>query len=432
MNTVKKIIAVITIAIIIIRTFAFEAFAFAGAPVIAAEEITTLLETALIGSGLYTESELEGKSYLELNDLLKDGINSGQINPRTNYYTDPISGLQFGLMDLFTKPEVQAGIGITKSVVNNVVGNAVNDWFSGVNGEEIYDFINPTYSNGFELLDGGASFKHYFKDGSGWEELYSYDTGIVYIKTNGDETWKEYHLSNCFRKKVYKSDGRLLSDRELNGKKEVVSCRFQDENDTTLYGKWALEDGTQVDTDDESIPVIGEADGVQITPDMLNPDGTVTIDGITYYPKDFIDWDKFKDPAIIDLLNQILSKIDTAPVAEPDTTKDLVDSITGSVSVPDELSDYIIPAGISSVFPFCLPFDLYRGIKLLSAKPVAPVLEIPFEVPEFGYFEGYKTVLTINFEEYDKYFSVFRWGIYFIFALSLVFISTKIVKGAGA
>jgi hypothetical protein len=41
-------------------------------------------------------------------------------------------------------------------------------------------------------------------------------------------------------------------------------------------------------------------------------------------------------------------------------------------------------------------------------------------------------MLTIEFEKYDKYFSVFRWGIYFIFTLGLVFISTKIVKGAGA
>ena len=201
-----------------------------------------------------------------------------------------------------------------------------------------------------------------------------------------------------------------------------------------FYGDVRYEDGTQAETDDEAIPVIGEADGTQVTPDMLNPDGTVTIDGTTYYPKDFIDWDKFKDPAIIDLLNQILSKIDDIDVIEPDTTKDLVDSITDSVdiSVSEELSDYMMPTGISSVFPFCLPFDLYRGIRLLSVKPVAPVLEIPFEVPEFGLFKGYKTTLTIEFEKYDKYFSVFRWGTYLIFALGLIFITTKIVKGAGA
>ena len=197
MNTVKKIIAVITIAIIIIRTFAFEAFAFAGAPVIAAEEITTLLETALIGSGLYTESELEGKSYLELNDLLKDGINSGQINPRTNYYTDPISGLQFGLMDLFTKPEVQAGIGITKSVVNNVVGNAVNDWFSGVNGEEIYDFINPTYSSpAFDLQgSGGAYMFDYYSKGLGncekdGYEVYYFEYADIIRNPDGSLTYR--------------------------------------------------------------------------------------------------------------------------------------------------------------------------------------------------------------------------------------------------
>ena len=33
--------------------------------------------------------------------------------------------------------------------------------------------------------------------------------------------------------------------------KGVVSCRFQDENDTTLHGKWVLEDGSQAETNDE-------------------------------------------------------------------------------------------------------------------------------------------------------------------------------------
>ena len=421
MNIIKKIIIVISVAVIIIRTFAFEVFAFSAAPVIAAEEITTLLETALIGSGLYTESELEGKSYLELNDLLKDGVNSGQINPKADYYTDPISGIQFELMDLLTKPEVQAGIGITNSAIYNTVGNAVNDWWYGMQskGEELYDLINPTYSGGVDMQGGTCVYYDYdFKDPRYYTVYYSSQPGHLYY--SGDQLrlyinydYREFHSPNGVTRQDHSS---TLSTAASNG---------------TYYGKWILED-EEVNVGGEEIPVIGEADGTQVTVDMLNPDGTVTIDGTTYYPKDYIDWDKFKDEAIIDLLNDILAKIDSIPVSETDTTKDLVDSITDSISIPDELSDYIMPTGISSVFPFCLPFDLYRGVKLLSANPVAPVLEIPFEVPEFGYFKGYKTVLTIEFEKYDKYFSVFRWGIYFIFALSLVFISTKIVKGAGA
>ena len=420
LNVIKKVIAVIVIAVIIIRAFTIETFALAGAPVIAAEEITALLETALIGSGLYNESELDGKNYNELNDLLKDGINSGQINPKVNYFTDPITEIKFSLLELLTKPEVQAGIGVSNAILSSIADDVISDFFSDYT--KLSDSVVPTPT--VDLKGHGALFVRYRSDGT-----INYRCYCDYISLNGSTSMLHGKLHYIY----YDSDGKILreEDRDIGdsfvGTSTSSICKHYGDVRNHL-------DGTQVETDDEAIPVIGEADGTQVTPDMLNPDGTVTIDGTTYYPKDFIDWDKFKDPAIIDLLNQILNKIDDIDVIEPDTTKDLVDSITDSVdiSVSEELSDYMMPTGISSVFPFCLPFDLYRGIRLLSVKPVAPVLEIPFEVPEFGLFKGYKTTLTIEFEKYDKYFSVFRWGIYFIFALGLVFISTKIVKGAGA
>lgn len=433
MNVIKKVIALIVIAVIIIRAFTIETFALAGAPVIAAEEITALLETALVGSGLYTESELEGKSYLELNDLLRDGISKGHIDPKANYYTDPISGISYDLLDFLSKPEIQVGIGITNSVVNNAVGNAVNDWFYDMysKGEELYDAVKPTFNIPIDIPidmqgNGCVLVVPFSNAGNGTIDRYR----VIYgeyglIKKLGDEI--HYSIYNVPKIDIYDLNWNFkYSQRGTSVTSSTLKSNME------RYGDWRFEDGSKADTDDESIPVIGEVAGTQVTPDMLNPDGTVTIGGTTYYPKDFIDWDKFKDPAIIDLLNKILAKIDDMDVAEPDNTKDLVDSITDSVeiSVPDELSDYMVPTGISSVFPFCLPFDLYRGIKLLSAKPVAPVLEIPFEVPEFGLFKGYKTTLTIEFEKYDKYFSVFRWGTYLIFAFGLIFITTKIVKGA--
>ncbi len=423
LNVTKKVIAVIVIAVILIRAFTIEAFALAGAPVIAAEEITALLETALIGSGLYNESELDGKNYNELNDLLKDGINSGQINPKVNYFTDPITEIKFSLLELLTKPEVQAGIGVSNAILSSIADDVISDFFSDYT--KLSDSVVPTPTT--DLNGSGALFEWY--NPSGYLMKRAYCEYIIRY-SSGD-----FRCYGDIRDINYNPNGTIQSEKKYpyGGTGKYYSWTSMLEYQK-FYGDVRYEDGTQAETDDEAIPVIGETDGTQVTPDMLNPDGTVTIDGTTYYPKDFIDWDKFKDPAIIDLLNQILNKIDDIDVIEPDTTKDLVDSITDSVdiSVSEELSDYMMPTGISSVFPFCLPFDLYRGIRLLSVKPVAPVLEIPFEVPEFGLFKGYKTTLTIEFEKYDKYFSVFRWGIYFIFALGLVFISTKIVKGAGA
>ena len=187
-------------------------------------------------------------------------------------------------------------------------------------------------------------------------------------------------------------------------------------------------DGTQVETDDEAIPVIGEADGTQVTPDMLNPDGTVTIDGTTYYPKDFIDWDKFKDPAIIDLLNQILDAIDNAYVFDDSVP----DSIPGDVAVevPAELSDFTTP-GIANVFPFCLPWDFVRGMHLLKSEPEVPHFETEIKIPAFLNVPEQKWKLEIDFKEFEPLARITRWCSLLSFVYVLILITPKICKGAG-
>ena len=84
----------------------------------------------------------------------------------------------------------------------------------------------------------------------------------------------------------------------------------------------------------------------------------------------------------------------------------------------------------ANIFPFCIPWDFVRGVKLLSASPVAPRFTIPFEIPEFGSFKGYKTEIVLNFSDYEKYFKPVRWFTTTFFLISLGFITFKIVKGA--
>ena len=181
MNVTKKVIAVIVIAVIIIRAFTIETFALAGAPVIAAEEITALLETALIGSGLYNESELDGKNYNELNDLLKDGINSGQINPKVNYFTDPITEIKFSLLELLTKPEVQAGIDVSNAILSSIADDVISDFISDYTKLSDSVVLTPTV----DLKGHGALFVRYRPDGT-----INYRCYCDYISLNGSTTMK--------------------------------------------------------------------------------------------------------------------------------------------------------------------------------------------------------------------------------------------------
>ena len=66
---------------------------------------------------------------------------------------------------------------------------------------------------------------------------------------------------------------------------------------------------------------------------------------------------------------------------------------------------------------------------LLSRPAVAPKIEIPFNIPAFGLFEGVEKTVTLDFSKYDKYIKIFRWFQIFGFGFLLCSVSFKKVKG---
>lgn len=417
------------IAIIIIRAFTFEVFAFAGAPVMAAEEITALLETALVGSGLYTESELEGKSYFELNDLLKDGINSGQINPKTKYYTDPVSGLGYDLLDLFSEPEIQVGIGVSNAFINNVLNDAFGYWITDWANNDWYNYVYPTYNSPYiDIPSSGAVIE--ITDALDQHKIiYLNDYGLKVLTSDGRAGFK-IRQNIVARIVVYDKYGKLVSDRTYdtpNNAQTTYTLNSSSIKSIQIYGDWRYDEDTPAETDDEAVPVIGEVAGTQVTPDMLNPDGTVTIDGTTYSPSDFIDWDKFKDNAIIDLLNDLLKSLENVPVI--DESKTDIGEIDSDVALPSELSDFAIP-GLIDVFPFCLPYDFIRGMRLFSAESEVPHFETEIKIPAFLNVPEQNWKIEIDFKEFEPLAKITRWCSLISFIYCLILLTPKIAKGA--
>lgn len=180
-------------------------------------------------------------------------------------------------------------------------------------------------------------------------------------------------------------------------------------------------------------------DGTKVYP---NSDGTYNIDNRVYNP--IYNISNYDDSALLGLLQQILQKIDSLEgqleyEKEKETDKELEekqeealeDLEEAAAESEDVLSQYTYSSKRwANIFPFCIPWDFVRGVKLLSASPVAPKFTIPFEIPEFGSFKGYKTEIVLNFSDYEKYFKPVRWFTTTFFLISLGFITFKIVKGA--
>lgn len=154
-----------------------------------------------------------------------------------------------------------------------------------------------------------------------------------------------------------------------------------------------------------------------------------------------LDTDKLRDvPYGIDAddvaLDIPLSDTDKADTGKiPDKKpNELVDNAP-DVPIEGDLSNFKMPKGIANVFPFCLPFDFYNGIRLFAAQPQTPVWKIPIKIempPALGGGYFVNETITIDFGKFEKIGRLSRALSTAGFLFFLIQLSTRIVKGAGA
>lgn len=118
---------------------------------------------------------------------------------------------------------------------------------------------------------------------------------------------------------------------------------------------------------------IAPSEGVDVLgfPDTRDPD---------YVPADTnIGWNVPYDPTADtnDYLDQAYQQ---ALDNELDESGTIDDPVTGTDEV-GEVGEYVVP-GLSEVFPFCLPFDVYNFLSALAADPVPPSFTCELAFPE--------------------------------------------------
>ena len=151
--------------------------------------------------------------------------------------------------------------------------------------------------------------------------------------------------------------------------------------------------------------------------------------------------------SIEDLLNlkpKLKAALDAMPALDPaadpainnDKVKDTVqDAVKKAVPATDPAQDPIIAPvpdadikkytyDLSTVFPFCVPFDLVALLKTLCADAKTPKFEVPIAFPAIDY--GYTFVIDLSF--LDSAAQVFRACITVSFILALISITPKMIK----
>lgn len=106
-----------------------------------------------------------------------------------------------------------------------------------------------------------------------------------------------------------------------------------------------------------------------------------------------------------------VTSADPDPVPDPDPDPDPADPGSGDPTVPpdtpdvDDLGLPDLGAALTTRFPFSIPWDIYRGLKLLSAPAEVPKFEVDFFAPLNNRVGGWKgdTKIVIDFGYYPEF-----------------------------
>lgn len=430
-------IAVVTcISILITNVFAF-------APVLtysAFEIFIPIIGGILCAAGIITADQIPNLDVHQVAYILNDPVSAAALYDAAN--NDDIIDQVRGALNV---------VDTTYDVTNDMVREILHDWMKA--------HQNNLQSNATSLNGHGAAVVTYWYADTMHNELEYYqiyyaDFIVCHGLQLGSHTgWIEM-FGDITIDTVYPSNPAQNTTRP--GRTSTMSIDFTH----PFYEYEFLGDIRDIaaelvgTTNPDLFPTDEVAAGeivIDGIPYPINPDGSITIDGVTYFPNPdgsititnnagdtytyypTININNYDNAALIDLINQLLNAMSSGVIMdEPIDNTDTVGAAAGEAAgaLDDSIfSNMSLPNNIVNVFPFCIPFDFVRGIKLLAADPIAPHFEIPFNIPSVGVFRGYHDVIIIDFQQFDTYFKVVRWGCFMIFALGLCFVSFKIVKG---
>lgn len=404
LNLFKKVTAIIVVFIVFFKVFVLEIYALSAAP-IAAEALIEVFGTLLVASGVNTQSEVDEMSWGEVSSNVKNGLSSGAINPADVIVDVTLDGVEtkMNFMDWLASGSKDVYLVFTMGLLP-----AKQQWIDSLTADDVV----PSYPD---------------------IDMSGYSAMLEAKKSNGNVVVRCYCEYLLFEDGAYFPRGERYQICSVKGgewfEQSNHSYSFSEYADISVYGDVRLTDGTEVPVVG-AVPEIGEtADGESVTLDEVQS-GEVALDDVA------LDYDKFDDEAIIKLLEQILSELDNTPVVEDDTStyddaKENIQATVGELDIA-EFNNLQMPIGILDVFPFCLPFDFVRGMKLLVAEPEVPVFKTVIDFGEINGWDLGEYPVEISFEKWEPVAIVTRWTSLLLFSYVLIFVSTKIVKGAGS
>lgn len=360
-----------------------------------------------------------------------------------------------------------------KSVFADQVSGSENNTFSSV--ESARDFvmnltgatISPFSWEQYENLINGKSLLNIVYDGT--DKVYNcfivakdyglvddYKNGALYLKKDGKSEYASFYgsvVSSMTGEVIYTGvtishinsapswiikNGAFAGTDTISAQVSAGACPKEVpevapwRKSVDIPDEWRVinPDETPEQNPDDKPEVLPVVIPIHPTKPDTKPDTETTENPdteTTENPDKDKDPDKKKNPVVNPIINP-----DTGNVIDPNTgwdidpsTGKLINPNTGELVDPDTSnpSSLINKFGdITKLFPFCIPFDLVRLIKGMSAEKKPPVFHFEHEFKTIDY----TFVVDVDLSDYDKYIKLFRYGMQIFYILALMFLTAKI------
>lgn len=243
------------------------------------------------------------------------------------------------------------------------------------------------------------------------------------------------------------------------GKYETKSLTVADYTQTAVYTNTDLVED-YVDSPPATVPddivSLDPADNAITNPDYITNvvnNYTTVVEGENVIPLHYPSYadtqnvivDGLQDLTRTDVLDGS-AKVGVQPVNETVSTvqgavtvsniADITHAVSSAINYGDgnlNVKDFKMDKDLTTVFPFCIPFDLIRVFNVLKADPVAPIFEFDFttlpvfdEVPE-QYHDN--MVFKLDMRDYDDFVKVVRVFVFLSFVLFLIIKTRDLVRG---
>ena len=206
----------------------------------------------------------------------------------------------------------------------------------------------------------------------GYDDWYDLLGGIA----NGDTTWEE--VANASDVIILGSDTATDYNPDNADAWDTYHDGVVTGYDVDAAGNVTItfEDGTVISIPQDRVGDI-EWTNEQDKAQELDKDTDFPVSGTLAYP--------------LPIVNEV------NPPADPDPGG----SGGGDIKVDADASDYTLD--FRKLFPFCIPFDIYKAVKLLDASPTAPVVHYKF------YFSKSKTyTIDLNLNKFNTVAAILR------------------------